>query len=599
MTPTGGIDPARPDPVLLDRFVEVGLECLEREDASASVGRVVADRRETLGGALSAPRSPRSRWWGAALVAAGVLVTGWVLWHAAPQNEQAVNRTANRTANRMEGPAAPAPVQDPDRGRRLPEPVEIRGDEALAALEAAPVALRVFEAGGPGLAHLARLRGTQYLEVVAPAIEGSALTEALAAISSLHGLYLETDQGVDLTPLARLPVLERLSLHGVALDAAVLAPLAHFPALTRFDVRGCDLDAQALAAIGAIPGLRELAWTPTDALPVTALASFPKPERIRALALHQWRRLAPRTKGPVMLIADVTDRQSPYQLEVLQQFASLERLSLRPAREMPGEELRHLSGLGQLRDLDLQGCFLVGDDDLRHLPQSIERLDLSSTRWTGPLPESLRRLRVVAADGCRLTTDAAIAGFARFPQLRALRLRNLPALTNASAAALAALPLEELDLGGALWIGDDECRTLAAMATVRRLCVSGQLRPVRVKMGDDFPVSLGGDSSITVAGLAALLAAPALVELEVEQLGDVGFLEPPAAVGPALRSLAAGETILSGSDGQPLAPAVSLEAWQKLLPGVEVAERTAGDLVAPPPSGWQAGWATAWVERRS
>lgn len=570
------------DPDLLDRFVEAGLECLER-DAAHDVQGPADPQDEPAPG-------PSSRW-GAVLVAAGVLVTGTILWMP--------SWSGTSTDDARHTTVASAVRQDPRRDKELPAPVMLRGNKDLQALDSAPLAVRWEGVDRAGLERLAAQGRIQHLEVVAPRVDAAQLPALLANITTLRGLYLEVGpESVDLAPLVRLPMLERLSLHGTHIDAERIEPLQDFPALTRLDLRGCEVEREAVAVIGGIPGLRELGITPSILLPISYLAALGEARRrIRSLLLNDRAPLITK-KGSALILEDVTGHGPINGLQALSKFRALERLSLRPARDMPGAELRHLGGLTALRDLDLCGCFLVEDEHLAMLPASIERLDLSSTLWSAPLPDRFASLTVLSAQRCPHVTDAAVVALTRLPKLEVLRLRHCPELSEAVVPEIAKLGVEELDLGSASWLGDPQCRQLAAMHGVRRLCVSAQARSVRLSMAGT-PVTIGGGERVTVAGIAELLAMPSLVELEIEQLGTVGVFEPPAVVSSELEALVVGETLLLDAGGQPLDANASRTAWQELVPRATVRERSTRVRIPTPPPGWRAAWAATWVDRRS
>ena len=201
-------------------------------------------------------------------------------------------------------------------------------------------------------------------------------------------------------------------------------------ALRSLDLRGCDVTADAFQIAASNLSIQTLAFEPTAELPLDVLGDIPAPERLRSLHFHTRVWLLPKHVG--MQLGEWP--RPEHDLEVLARFTSLEHLSLWLPGRVRGSQLRHLSNLTKLRDLDLSGERSIEDAHLEWLPSSIERIDLSRTGWSGRLPTAWKRLRVITAEGCANLRNKAIAGLRALTQLQALRLWEMLRVSQRRAA---------------------------------------------------------------------------------------------------------------------------------------------------------------------
>lgn len=330
--------------------------------------------------------------------------------------------------------------------------------------------------------------------------------------------------------LGELADLTELALPRATIDLEVAQQLAGPLALEALDLSHASLAPGAAAhLIAACPRLRALTVTdvPLDAPAIAAIAALPELVALGA-------------SGTGLRDVDAAKLVERVALEVV--ALARTKAGRLTARALAGTAVRelHLDDT-PLGDADA-ATLAVRAPALTHLTLSRTRVGDKGLAWL-PTATSLRQLELA---------DTNVSD-------RLVRSLNLPALA-------------EVDLGGRpiearTWIG------LAAAATALRVVVAGPNRRV-----DDAVVAalathaelrvLGlGETSVTSAGLPALAATPALIELDlhgtavhdVTALGTLAKLEvlslrrteisdlhlPPIASWPALHTLDVGGTALS------------------------------------------------------
>ena len=575
-----------PDDDLLDHFIDIGLEQLEREDAAHRAGE------PALGPVRPATRSP--------LLVAAALLLGTVATLAVKWSVE-----TDRSAQKASQPQDPKPDQAIG-SRSKPRIVSTLAE--AAALSAQTRAVRAFDPDDKTLQTLATLRHLQFVEVVYATAPPESLIGQLATLPAVQGLYIEVDdESLDLRPLDALPTLRRLSLHGVQFRQTDLAAVTRLPQLQELDLRGCKgLTTAHLEHIGQLPGLRWLGLTPSEKLAIADLTALANKQRITSLILNVRAKLAPDTRrSAVMFMTDVTNARSPYGLESLTEFSALTYLSLRASRELPGEQIRHLRQLENLRALDLAGCKQVTGEHLQHLPAAIEQLDLSSTRWDQPLPSRLTKLQTLNGTRAWLLDDAALQQTLALPALRHLNLKHCPKLTAASVEVLGTAQLTELDLACSRWLGDEQMPHLAKATSLTRLRLSGSRKEVRMSMGEGGLIPTGGISKITDAGIEHLAKLSDLQWLEIEDLPPLQQNAVSKLAALPLRVLGVGGTQLiiePAGDNDISTPAISTpatDAWRILFPNCRIASRPETAVLERTLRDWKAYALTARSNARS
>lgn len=206
--------------------------------------------------------------------------------------------------------------------------------------------------------------------------------------------------------------------------------------------------ASPLDRLSALGGLRTLELD--DVAGVRGLAELASLGGLRSLALRCLRdleTLAGTEQLAALAALQVRDCCALRSVAALQRSAALERLEL--------DGLDALQELGAalppgLRELRVQRCALLGDEELQALPAALERLELRLLPRLTEVPRglgALARLRVLAVAGC--TRLAALHELEPMPELRALDLSCCAGLAPPALRDIArSLPgLRELDLG--------------------------------------------------------------------------------------------------------------------------------------------------------
>ena len=440
------------------------------------------------------------------------------------------------------------------------------------------LALRQAEVKGPGLRHFSQL---QSLDVT---LCPMADLTSLAGMKGLRRLWAGDTFVADLRPLAGLTQLEDLDLHGTAVKDEAVVQLAGLQALRRLDLQGTGITDAAvetleklvhleslnlyrtkisnagLARLGKLARLREIdvrytRVTPSGyealraALPDAriqfaggggrSISRVAPPKGSDAGAIAAWVRkiggtahveegsislrgvplnetaLAAVTRMPGLRILDLEATEiGDAAIAVVAKVATLEELTLN-STQVSDAGLTQLGGLRGLKRLRLDNTFVEGT---------------AIAAW--PEGMGIEELSLLGAP----VNDSAMSGVARLSKLRKLVLAESD-VTGAGLAALASLPLTELDLSAAD-VGDDA--PLERFVTLRRL----SLRDTRIsdltlarKLGmlralEHLDLARTRISNAGMTGLAALtglrtldLAYAELDEEGLEKLVPLGQLE--------------------------------------------------------------------------
>lgn len=261
--------------------------------------------------------------------------------------------------------------------------------------------------------------------------------------------------------LARVPA-DVVRLHCFDFDDAACVELARFPQLEWLDLSGMDVDANGVSRPPRI----------TDA-GVRALAKLTK---LRWLCLAQCE--AMRGDGlqelavlPQLEHLDLTHSgvQSPA-IELLPFLGNLRTLVLSHCLDFHGSALEGVANLPRLRRLELQGCATIAAGDLLPL------VALTELRWLD-LRDCQGRYRGQRAAAPDFEAPARFVDTDRdgIPDRRIVRPQPVEdgiGVTDAVVAALTALPLEALLLGGCTSLTPAIGDKLAKLRTLRVLDLS-------------------------------------------------------------------------------------------------------------------------------
>jgi hypothetical protein len=484
----------------------------------------------------AAPPATTPRWLLAALVLLGIVVTAATMWQT-------------RTVPREE-------AQDP---QPVPLPAEVTGS-GVTQLQALPVDTENL---------LAKLVDPRDLPVLKrfPQLRGLRLSAEEVHIAGINTRKYHPKWSAPaddlLTPIAALRRLESLSLpsHRMPLGPALLAPFADHPTLRELTLTGHQfaLDEALVAALAKIPRLRglDLHFVAVTADTLRAVATLPL-ESIELRFCHDldadgWQALMTMRSLRSLSFTDWSWGAVPGRAKA-------------PAGWRPTPvDLRHLSRLPQLRELELLSCD-VDDEQFAALPDTLTTLRLASTKLT---PNGIGALgRFVALRELRFDTKSGGTTFASL-----FEPDNEPA-AEAFAAALTTLKLRSLFYRGALLpavanaIGKqadlhdltiqskqpaaDTASTLLRDLRLHRLSwqapVTADLLLALAKQPDLHELELAADD---IADVAALATAPRLLALTLTETsigqGVTTALLAPLASSKSLGTIAVNVSIERGS----------------------------------------------------
>ena len=484
----------------------------------------------------AAPPATTPRWLLAALVLLGIVVTAATMWHT-------------RTAPRDE-------AQDPQ-PTPLPAQVTGSGKTELQALPLATENLRAKLVNPLDLPVITRFAKLRHLQLWAENVH-------IAGINTgkYHPKWSAPPDDL-LTPIAALRQLESLSLpsHQMPFVPALLAPLADHPTLGALTLTGHQfaLDEAMVVALARIPHLRglHLHFVALTADTVRAVATLPL-ESLELRFCHDldadgWQALMTMRSLRRLLFTDWSWGAVPGRAKA-------------PAGWRPTPvDLRHLSLLPQLRELELLSCN-VDDEQFAALPDTLTTLRLASTKLT---PNGIGALgRFVALRELRFDTRSGGTSFASL-----FEPDNEPT-AEAFAAALTTLRLRSLFYQGALLpavanaIGEqtdlrdltiqskqpaaDTATTLLRALRLHRLSlqapVTADLLLALAKQPDLHELELHADD---IAEVTALATAPRLLALTLTETsigqGVTTALLAPLASSKSLRTIAVNVSIERGS----------------------------------------------------
>jgi Leucine-rich repeat (LRR) protein len=248
-----------------------------------------------------------------------------------------------------------------------------------------------------------------------------------------------------------------VSLRCFDFDDAAMAQLARFPKLEQLDLSGMDVDARGVsrslpitdAGVAHLAGLTNLRWL--------CLATC---HQVKGETLHVLEAL-PRLEH---LDLTYTGVESPA-VERLQRLPSLRELSLAQCRAFHGRSLAEVAKLPGLRQLQLQGCTTLTATDVAALGKmaSLRYLDLRDCQG---------RYRGQTAGGLRGRPGPPVPLSTEDEEPLPPPTEDGIGITDDVLAALAALSLESLLLGGSESLTDAIGPSLAKMTTLRALDLS-------------------------------------------------------------------------------------------------------------------------------
>ena len=399
-----------------------------------------------------------------------------------------------------------------------------------------------------GLAALAGLDELIYLDLWRCPRLTPACLRHLAALPKLEEISLDADWVAhvgeeDVAPLAELPALKALDLHGCAtltaeglrpwrravegkklalpkvwvqqrsdeelaelgwatldpldlenhyhLTGACLPRLANQPLFKQqsLSLSGCeDLTDESLAHLAGLTHLEELNLSGCDRLTGAGLRHLLGLVGLQKLDLGGWRHL---DDGALALLVGLTE---------------LRELSLDDCVELTGSGFEHLSGLAKLESLSLDGCKRLTDEGASRLARS----------------GSLRRLTF---PNCRRLTGAFLANFVDHPCMQgaSLTLTGMDSLTDGSLTWLGRLhKLTALEIRGSRWLtgkGFDRLAGLSGLQTLKLYelpQLDGNHLPLLTRLPALTKLYLGGGcAKLTNEGVAGLRGFPKLKQLDL------------------------------------------------------------------------------------
>jgi len=363
-------------------------------------------------------------------------------------------------------------------------------DEISSLTGLRELGLRQAEVKGSGLRHFSQL---QSLDVtLCPLADLS----GIAGMRGLRRLWVGDTLVTDLAPLKGLTSLEEVDLHGTAIGDESMPHLAGLRALRRLDLQGTNVSDAAVSTLEQLSNLETLNLYRTK-ISNAGLERLAKLKKLREIDVRYTRVTAAgyeslRAALPQARIQfaggtarTISKRQPPAghdaaaigawiqaiggTVRKADGFASLRGIPLDAAG------VAALSRMPGLRILDLEATE-IGDAALAPLAEiaTLEELTLNSTQVSDgglALLTSLRQLKRLRLNNTYVegtaflrwpadsaledlsmlgspVSDAALAGVARLRQLRRLVLAETD-VTGPGLAALAELPLAELDLSAA------------------------------------------------------------------------------------------------------------------------------------------------------
>ncbi len=312
----------------------------------------------------------------------------------------------------------------------------------------------------------AGLKGIPNLKIYAretAAISGAKPWEALGACETLELRRVELDART-LAAIATLPALRRLTLSMCTITPGAVAALGAAPALERLTILGQVISAADAAALAKAPKLRALvsavakeedvqalrsiadAGVPlglvilprhevTDGLIASICGELPGLSGLR-LAQARYSKLTPEGLAqlgglPELRWLDLSRtlvrKLKTAQLGFLSELAQLRSLSLREMGKISAAVITSLTGMTELRSLDLRGIPIsdaaakkLGKLDLRRLAISEAKI---GPKGMGSLA-TLKNLKTLSIDHAKGFSDAMLAALAPAPSLERLDLKT-------------------------------------------------------------------------------------------------------------------------------------------------------------------------------
>ena len=309
--------------------------------------------------------------------------------------------------------------------------------------------------------------------------------------------------------------------------ARLAAKASTLPRLTHLDLSGMDVDARGVS--------RSLPITDAG---VRALAPF---TGLRWLSLEQCHQM----KGEGLQVLEAMPRLEHLDLtysgvaspaiERLDRLPSLRTLVLSHCMDFHGRSLAAVARLPGLRRLELQACTTLAAKDVLPLVQ------LKELRWLD-LRDCQGRFRGQTA-----------SGFSTGGEEPPPPVQDGIGITDAVVAALAAMPLETLLLGGCESLTDAIGDPLAKMKTLRRLDLSNLPKLSGALLARIPPtleeLVLDDNELFRLADFARLPAMPRLDAMSLSGLTLEASALPQLLAGKRLRTLALGGPMARGKDG--------------------------------------------------
>lgn len=443
-----------------------------------------------------------------------------------------------------------APAQDP----APPEWRVVRTETDLAALAAAERAILLVEPDAATLAGLERFRGLERVLIRGSQARGYTLPETafpiLAARSRLRHLTLRLTGPLRreaIEQLARLPILQELTVDSVFLDDGWLGALESLPALSRLSVTGTGtISDVGLAAIAELEGLSELRLRGVFGGSAAGYRGLGRLRGLRVLDLgappHLW--------GAEGVSLDGFGQGLTGPPEAL---GFVDDSVLHALRDLPN-----------LRSLTLHNRRAITTAGLQDLPPTLVELRLDHCIGVGPKwPAHLRNLEVVGLKAVVRATDAMVEQLVALPRLRQLDLSQCPELTAACAPTLArAKGLTFLSLNSHAWLDDAALDRLLTLTSLHHLDV-GSFEQVYRILEERRPAA-GGVTAISGAGVRKLAALKQLRHLDVSASAGLDAADLRALQHLPLTDLRVGALAIAFDETTP-----DVAALAALWPGVD------------------------------
>jgi Leucine-rich repeat (LRR) protein len=378
--------------------------------------------------------------------------------------------TGCESASFTDGEMDPFPLEQVERGKNISQAkrdIHKCVDLSLDALTSVHIYL-------PGeiakeIQLLSRCPNLSHLSINAGEIDSRVLAD-IGTMKKLERLEITLKHEVDLSPLAKLPILEHLEICGKLTDDG-LETISQIKSLTWLNIGQTDVTSEGLNHLAELTQLELLDLAKTK---VTSEGLKYLPVSLQCLTLDQCGLESNSHFGRLVQLRRLDMREAEISDQALANLPlKIEYLDLSNSRVTP-KNLRHISRLSELHSLDLSNTFISDavDEVLEDLPTSLEVLRLAGNRVTNDGVRRLtrlRKLRLLDLSNTLVTND----GLSYLGELPWLSNVNLDRTCISNPAALFQHPtLRNLRLRSTL-IDDDSFRDILISTTIEDLDVSG------------------------------------------------------------------------------------------------------------------------------